>query len=371
MSQTTEGGSSRNKLLTLMIVVFLIGAPAAALRAFCIGHSCDEEESVTSEIPFCSLPSSVREPISAGFEGELHRSPDILGVTQDDVFVRGGTAFPEGEPAPQWPSLAPISRRVPLAFSGTGVDPAATVPDETRLDAVAPTLSEVIDFRRPNPQVRSGQAIEGLASGDHPSLVVEVVMKNTGSGDLEAAPDDWPNLRALVESGPGTLDADAGSLPLDPAAIMTTVGTGGLPHQHGIVGTFVRTNEGRVVRAWGPHTPVHIIATLPDDLDERLDQEPLVGLIRTDVSDTGLIGGNWYVDVDKDTIATNDRDPARSVTKMLDSGWGDDDVPDVLAVALEGDISAMDKDLGRIEDALAAADSWALAVTATGTNAAS
>ena len=364
--KSLRGGSSTKRMLYLLVVLVVVGAPAAALRALCVGHSCDENEDPSSEVPFCSLPADVREPIAAGFEGELHRSPDILSVTED-IVIMGGTAFPEEARAPQWPSLQPISRRVPLAFTGAGIDPEADVPDGTTLDAVAPTLSEVMGLRRPNPQVRSGTAIEGVASGQPVRLVVQVVMKATGSNDLEEAAAAWPNLKELVDEGPGTLNADAGSLPLDPAAVMTTIGTGGLPRQHGIVGTLVRNNEGDVVRAWGPRSPIHIIATLSDDLDEQQNQNALIGLVRTDVSDGGLIGGNWYVDVDKDAIEKESRDPAKSVEGLLDSGFGDDDIPDVIAVALEGSIEDMDERLGQIEDALQqAGDSWALAVTATG-----
>ena len=353
-------------MLYLLAVLAVIGAPAAALRGFCVGHSCDENEDPSSEVPFCSLPAEVREPIANGFEGDLHRSPDILAVT-DATVVSGGTTFPGDQPVPQWPSLQPISRRVPLAFSGAGVDTEATIPTGTTLDAVAPTLAETIDFKRPNPQVRSGSAIEGLASGQPVQLVVQVVMKAVGSKDFEESPNEWPNLKELVDTGPGTMEADAGSLPLDPAAVMTTIGTGGLPRQHGIVGRLVRNNGGEVAIAWGPESPVHIIATLADDLDESRNQDALIGLVQTDISDRGLIGGNWYVDVDKDLIKTEPRDPAAAVRQLLDAGYGEDDVPDVIAVALEGSIEDMDERLGQIEDVLeSAAGSWTLTVTSTG-----
>ena len=63
--------------------------------------------------------------------------------------------------------------------------------------------------------------------------------------------------------------ATAGSLPLDPTAVETTIGTGGLPSQHGITGTWVRNAQGRLVRAFGPGAPTPVIAALGDDLDQR------------------------------------------------------------------------------------------------------
>lgn len=345
--------SSRSRLLSLVIVVAVIGAPAAILRGLCIGHSCDEEASATSEVPFCSLPADVRDVYAAGFEGELHRSPDVLGIT-GPVGVAGGSAYEAADPQPAWPSLEPQSRRVPIVFSGTGVDPSAAIPAGTTLDDVAPTLAEIIDFRRPNPQVRSGEAIEGVANGDQARLVVEVALKNVGSDEVEDGAGAWPNLQALLESGAGTVDGDVGSLPIEPTAALTTIGTGGLPHQHGMIGALVRDDDGRVVRAWGPRSPVHIIATLPDDLDENLGQEPKIGLVRSDVGDTGLVGGNWYIENDRDDVVTERSDPAGEVRRLIRSGYGDDDVPDVIAVALEGDAGAVDEDLGAIA---AAADS--------------
>ena len=362
-----ERDKPRNRLLSLVIVVTLVGAPAALLRGLCVGNACDEEESASSEVPFCSLPSTVRALLAAGFEGELHRSADILGVT-GATTITGGTAFDDRDPQPAWPARDGGPTRVPLIFSGAGVDVTAEIPAGTGLDDVAPTIAEILDFRRPNPDVRSGEAVEGIALGHTPRLVIEVALEDVGSNDVEDDVGAWPNLRRLLDEGAGTLEAEVGSLPLDPAAALTTIGTGGLPHQHGIVGTLVRNEEGDVVRAWGPGSPIHIIATLGDHLDEKLNQEPMIGLVQSDVADRGLIGGNWYVDVDRDRIVTEARDPAQAVRTMLRSGFGDDDVPDLLAVALEGEPAFVDEQLGRIAS-LATGDgsaSVSLVVTATG-----
>ncbi|MDQ4143108.1 MAG: hypothetical protein M3198_05060, partial [Actinomycetota bacterium] len=252
--RNSSATTSRSRLLSLVIVVAALGAPAAVLRGLCAGNSCDEEASASSEVPFCSLPPEVREPFAAGFEGELHRSPDILGVTGDSVVV-GGSAYGPGAARPPWPSVRPSSERVPVAFSGTGVS-AVAIPDGTGLDDIAPTIAEILALRRPNPQVRSGEAIEGIASGETPRLVIEVALKNVGSRDVEADRGAWVSLRELLDQEASTLDARVGSVPVEPTASLTTIGTGGLPHQHGMVGTLVRNDEGDVVRAWGARSPV-------------------------------------------------------------------------------------------------------------------
>jgi hypothetical protein len=203
--------------------------------------------------------------------------------------------------------------------------------------------------------------------------VVEIVWRGVGTADLESSPDAWPFLRKLMRSGSAaTLDGDTGSVPLDPAATLTTIGTGGPPSQHGITGSFVRNEQGRVTRVWGAGAPTSVISTLPDDLDApapfgRFDQAPRIGLIATDTSDLGLIGGNWYQNHDRDDV-TIARDPLPTVRRLLDRGYGADEAPDVLAVVLDGPVANMDS---RTEAIVAAAgaggEPTAFVVTATGT----
>ena len=127
-----------------------------------------------------------------------------------------------------------------------------------------------------------------------PSLVVQVVWKGVGSADLEAHPHAWPFLRATIDQGGGTLEGTTGSLPLDPTATLTTIGTGGLPTQHGITGTIIRGDDGDVAPAWGAGAPGSVIATLADDLDRDTDQRALIAGVLSSRSDRGIIGDGWY-----------------------------------------------------------------------------
>jgi hypothetical protein len=321
------------RLVTLLVICAAIGIPAVALRAACAGKSCSSGGGDEARIPFCPLPDALKADLAAGFrEG---RSPDVFAVTQGTI-VRGGTDLTEA--SVPWPSVgAAEDTGVPIVFSGTGVDTTTAVPDGTGLDQVAPTISDVLGFKRPFPGVRAGVAVNGVASGTRPRLVLEIALKGTGTRDIESARGSWPFLESLLHDGAGTLHGTTGSLPLDPAATLTTIGTGGLPSQHGVTGSYVRNDNGDVVPAWGEGAPLSVIATLPDDLDEKTGERAMVGLVATAESDRGLIGGNWYPDHDRDAITVaNGAGSVAAAGDILGQGFGRDEVPDILGVVLAG-----------------------------------
>ncbi|HEY5859249.1 MAG TPA: hypothetical protein VIX62_03080, partial [Actinomycetota bacterium] len=69
-----------SRLTTLLVVLALVALPAVALRAFCVGKSCDSGEATASAaVPFCPLPAELRGLISAGFR--QGRSPDVMAAT--------------------------------------------------------------------------------------------------------------------------------------------------------------------------------------------------------------------------------------------------------------------------------------------------
>jgi hypothetical protein len=355
---------AQRRTLLLLAVLALLAAPAVALRAACVGRSCQTPQA-PPKVPFCSLSAETRSLIAAGYREE--RSPDVLAVTRSGRVV-GATGLPGGSP---WPSVeVPHSARVPIVFWGAGVDQSAQVTPGTGLRDVAPTLASLLGFQVPHPEVRSGRPVDGITSGERPRLVVMVVWKRLGTEDLERAPARWPELARLLSGGAGTLEGDVGSLPLDPAAALATLGTGGLPSEHGITGTVVRDGS-RVVRAWSRGAPVSIIATLADDLDERLRQRPKIGLVGTTGADRGAIGGNWYLDGDRDDTVIAAGPPARQASaaaKVLRSDYGADGVPDLLVVTMDGSIARMDAALARVVQAARreAGGSVSVVVTATG-----
>ncbi len=353
------------RLLILLVVLAAIAIPAGVLQAVCAGRSCDRSSGATPRVPFCPLPTAIKEAIADGYrEG---RSPDVLGVTAEVAVARSdGNAM-----GVAWPSThASDAGRVPLAFAGPGVTAGADVPAGLTLDRVAPTVAEAIGLDRPFPDVRSGTAIEGVADAADPRLVLFIGWKRTGSSDLEAAPGDWPFLASLLADGAGTLDASAGSLPLDPAAILTTIGTGGLPAQHGITGSFVRNDQGYVAHAFGHDAPVQVIATLADDVDEQSGGRALVGLVGTNEADRGLVGGGWYPDEDPVDVSVGEgKDLPTAALRRLAAGYGADDVTDVLGVALSGAVGKLDAQTKRIVTAARHATQGSVLVVVAGTGA--
>ncbi len=163
--------------------------------------------------------------------------------------------------------------------------------------------------------------------------------------------------------------ATAGSLPIDPTAVEATIGTGGLPYQHGIIGTKVRNQPGSVVAAFGPHSPQPVIATLGDDLDLATDGRTRIGLIATSIGDMALTGDDWY---DHGSIVDRAAHVAAGthvdVTPFLSSGWGADEVPDLLAVGLSGSVANDQRTTDAIElEVLRAVPDATVVVTGTGT----
>jgi hypothetical protein len=350
-----------------LAVLAAAAVPAGVLRALCVGSSCDRSTQTDARIPFCSLPADLRERISNGFrEG---RSADVLAVAD------GTAVFTESDDLRlPWPATGTFTdARVPLVFAGPRVDPSGALPDGVTLDRVAPTAAELAFFERPFPEVRSGTAIEGVAAppspiedARRPALVLLVAWKGIGSAELEDLPDDWPFVASLIEEGAGTLGAETGSVPLDPAATLATIGTGGLPSQHGVTGAFVRNDEGDVVPAFGPDAP-HVIATLADDLEEA-DPRTLVGLVGTEDADRGLVGGGWYEGQDPVDVVLGDPGAAPlAVRTHLATGYGADDRTDVLGVALRGGVARLDRWTRRIVAAATKATGGNLVVIVAGT----
>jgi hypothetical protein len=165
------------------------------------------------------------------------------------------------------------------------------------------------------------------------------------------------------------LGGAVGSLPLDAAAALATIGTGGLPAEHGITGTWLRDDRGDVVRAWSSGAPTSVIATLADDLDEAMGQRPIVGLVGTDPADRGIVGRNWYGRADRDTVVFVPRggDRALAARRVLSEGFGRDRVPDLLAVVASGPVRRLDGELREIVRAAASASGGSLLIVVTAT----
>jgi hypothetical protein len=201
-------------------------------------------------------------------------------------------------------------------------------------------------------------------------LVVLIVWKGVGTPDIGATRTPWLDRwasRPVSTNGAGGT-ASARSLPLDPAAVETTIGTGALPSQHGVTGTWLRGDNGRIDLAYGRGAPVPVVASLGDDLDRATHGAAKIGLIQGQPADVGLTGDAWYgTGPVRDRTVPAGADVAADVTGFLRSGWGDDAIPDLLAVPLSGLPAHDDRATGEIVDAaLAAVPGATIVVTGTG-----
>ncbi|MGZ5306773.1 MAG: hypothetical protein ACXWEG_08575 [Actinomycetota bacterium] len=335
--------ASGRRLTMLVVALALVGAPAVALRAFCVGQSCADDGEVAASVPFCPLPADLRAQIEAGYrEG---RSPDVMATTASGVRLSddAGVVWPRS-PYDQ------AANEVPILFFGRGVNP-GRLPDGIGVDRIAPTIARVIGYDRPHPEVRSGTPLADAVQADaRPSLVVELVWRGVGAVAFNPAGLPWFGSHDLHDAW--TFTGTTGSLSVDPAAILTTIGTGGLPSQHGITGSVLRDPRGRLVPAWSTAAPTSIIATLADDWDHATTQRARIGLVARSPSDRGLVGGTWYLDHDRDDLVTGSRDPVRTVMHLIDAGYGADPTTDILGVVLRGMAEGMDRATGRIVEAV-------------------
>lgn len=353
------------RVVVLLVVVALVGLPGIALTSFCVGSACAATSESVSTVPFCSLRAPLRSAIVRGFRDG--RSPNVVAVTGPTAVV---------DESSTWTSTESADERVPVVFSGRGVEPGSSVQSNVGLVDISSTIAEVMGFERDHPEVRAGGIIESVAAGDPPRLVLEVVWHGVDSELLERRSEAWPTLGRLLNAGTGTLDARVGFAPHDTAAVTTTIGTGGYPAQHGITGELVRNDEGEVARAWGRRSPGSVIAGLGDQLDERFNQRPEIGLVGLSQSERGLIGGNWFVRADRDAVrisrgASPDAQASEAIRLLNGGSFGRDDVPDLLAVTMSGELLALDAALERLVDAAdrATSGSFAVVVTSTGTSA--
>ena len=361
----------RRRLITLLAVLALLAVPAVVVQALCLGSACTKTTApAKAAIPFCPLPPEVRAEIASGYR--QGRSPDVMGVTRVSDLA-GMTGPGRTDVSAPWPALARLpDARVPIVFSGSGVTKGAEIPAGTGLDDIAGTIARVLHFQRPYPDVRAGTAVPGVTSGGQPPrLVLEVAWKGVGSEDLQADPKAWPFLRSMTDAGASGLGAVTGSLPLDSAATLTTIGTGGLPSQHGITGTLVLNGHAQLTQAWGKGAPLSVISTLGDELDHAMAEAPMIGMVGTSPSDRGIVGGTWFVPHDRDPVVLAHGDQQVSATeRLLSTGFGSDSTPDLLSVVMRDSIPHMDEALRRIVAVADQASNGSLTVVVAGTGSA-
>ena len=333
----------RHRPAVAVVAILVTAAPAVAFSA-----PGTDAATPLSSTPFCDLSPEVRRSIVAGFYDG--RSPDVIPVFREQTM--GGTIpGPQAGAAP-WIDVGEAPT-VPIVFAGAGVERSDLGP--TSITNVAPTIARLIGLELPFPDVRVGRPLPiATTQGAAPRLIVLIAVRGLDSAVLTSTPGRVGSIDQLRAAGASTLLGTIDSVPADPAAVVTTLGTGGLPSEHGITGSFIRTSEGAVVRPWSRSAPTSVIATLADDMDEVWSGEPRIGLVASDPTDRGLIGGDWYPEQDRDDILppTRSAEALERIQELLADGYGADEVPDLIGVVLDGRLGEIDSAVGEIREAV-------------------
>jgi hypothetical protein len=142
-------------------------------------------------------------------------------------------------------------QRIPLVVHAPGRVLPSDSDRRVSLADLAPTTAQLIGFDE-WPGDREGAPLPLSLTGTTapPKVVVTFVIDGGGWNVLDAFPQDWPNLRALMGASANFRDAITGSFPAVTACAHATVGTGTFPHAHGITGHNLRDHEGVVRKAY-------------------------------------------------------------------------------------------------------------------------
>ncbi len=263
-------------VLTLALVVLAACTAAPGTAAGRSPRPSAEEPQAISDLPpagrvveaACALPHRYLVRIWRGtFPG---RSGQILLVPREPNFL--GTNFPHSGP---WDYL----QRVPLLWYGPGIVPArGAVERVASIADIAPTQARLLGFDLPPVDGRPLPEIP--APPTPPRLIVTLVWDAGGMNVLEAFPDAWPELRALIREGVWYTKAEVGSSPSITPATHATIGTGLYPMHTGQTDAEFFVGD-ELVRAGALGPLLLLRPTLADLYDRAMGNRPLVGNLST------------------------------------------------------------------------------------------
>ncbi|MGH2819273.1 MAG: alkaline phosphatase family protein [Actinomycetota bacterium] len=264
-------------------------------------------------------------------------------------MATGGGGWSHSGP---WPYL----QDVPLVFYGPGaVEARGAVDTPATLADVAPTLATLV---RGAFSTEDGSTLEEVASlrarllrAEAPKLIVTVVWDGGGWNVLRRYPDEWPNLRRLMQEGASFTEAIVGSSPSVTPSVHTTLGSGTFPRTHGITGVPVRDEEGEVVDAFllGESSRFVEVPTLAERWDEQNHNRAKVGMVGYEPWHLGMIGkGAEAPSGDKDDAVWLDTETNEWITNEDHYR-----VPDALVETggLEDDVQRLDAADGQVDRA--------------------
>ncbi|MGZ8598194.1 MAG: alkaline phosphatase family protein [Actinomycetota bacterium] len=141
--------------------------------------------------------------------------------------------------------------RIPLLVHAPGHVAPSDSEERVTLADLAPTTAQLMGFDGwPDDRDGSPLPLTTTRSAGTPKVVVTYVIDGGGWNLLDAFPDDWPNLRALMGESANFRNAIVGSFPAVTACAHGTIGTGAFPNRHGVTGHNIRDEQGVVRKAY-------------------------------------------------------------------------------------------------------------------------
>lgn len=141
--------------------------------------------------------------------------------------------------------------RIPLVVHAPGLVVASDSEERVSLADLASTTAQLMGFND-WPGDRAGRPLSLATSRSlrRPKVIVTFVFDGGGWNVLDAFPNDWPELKALMGESADFRNAIMGSFPAVTACAHASIGTGTFPNRHGITGHNLRDEQGRVRKAY-------------------------------------------------------------------------------------------------------------------------
>jgi Type I phosphodiesterase / nucleotide pyrophosphatase len=192
----------------------------------------------------------------------------LLAPYNSSNYPQESLALVPRDPRTSHASVWMYLQRIPLVVHAPGLVAASDSEDRVTLADLAPTTAQMIGYDG-WPDERDGSPLPlTTTSGTPPRVVVTFVIDGGGWNVLDAFPDDWPTLKALMGESANFRNAITGSFPAVTACAHATIGTGAFPNEHGVTGHNLRDLDGVVRKAYrdpGSADPADIfIPTLSD-----------------------------------------------------------------------------------------------------------
>jgi hypothetical protein len=176
----------------------------------------------------------------------------LLAPYNSSNYAQESLSLVPQDPRTSHASVWMYLQRIPLLVHAPGRVVPSDSEERVTLADLAPTTARLMGFDG-WPDDRDGRPLRlsTTRSARPPRVIVTFVFDGGGWNVLDAFPNDWPELRALMGESANFRNAIVGSFPAVTACAHATIGTGTFPNRHGITGHNLRDEQERVRKAYG------------------------------------------------------------------------------------------------------------------------